>query len=120
MGRFEESVAMIEMAIRLNPMPPSTWYVFLATALANAGRYDEAASVSRRAVKLAPNNLFAQLILVLSCIRGGCDEEARYAAAEVLRIQPGFSVDDLAKRLPYKNPLVIEQFVNDLRNAGLR
>jgi adenylate cyclase len=120
MGRHEESVAMIKKGMRLNPMPSSPWYVFLATALFNAGRYDEAVTTSRNAVKLAPNNIFAQLVLVVSCIRGGCEEEARNAAAEVLRIQPGFSLDNLAKRLPYKHQAVIEQNVNDMRKAGLK
>jgi len=119
-GRYEESVAMTQKGMRLNPMSPSPWYVFLAAALVNAGRYEEALNASRNAVKLAPNNLFAQLALVRSCIRGGCDEEARYAAAEVLRIQPGFSLDNFAKRLPYKNQVVIEQSVNDWRKAGLK
>ena len=119
-GRKEEAVPMIEKAIRLNPMPPSSWYVFLSSALSNAGRYDEAVTASRKAVKLSPNNIFAQLALVLSCNLGRRDEEARSAAAEVLRIQPNFSVDNFAKRMPYKDPADIQRIVKAWRKAGLK
>lgn len=119
-GKNEEAVAMIEKAIRLNPMPPSSWYVFLGSAMLNAGRYDAAVNASRKAVKLSPNNIFAQLALVVSCILGSHDEEARSAAAEVLRIQPNFSVENFAKRLPYKDPSDIERLVKAWRKAGLK
>ena len=119
-GRNEEAVAMIEKAIRHNPMPPSSWYVFLGSALSNAGRYDEAVTASRKAVELSPNNIFAQLALVLSCNLGSRDEEARSAAAEVLRIQPNFSVDNFAKRMPYKDPADIQRIVKAWRKAGLK
>jgi adenylate cyclase len=119
-GRNEEAVAMIEKAIRHNPMPPSSWYVFLGSALSNAGRYDEAVTASRKAVELSPNNIFAQLALVLSCNLASRDEEARSAAAEVLRIQPNFSVDNFAKRMPYKDPADIQRIVKEWRKAGLK
>ncbi len=119
-GRNEEAVAMIEKAIRLNPMPPSSWYVFSSSALINAGRYEEAVTTSRKAVKLSPDNIFAQLALVLSCILSSRDEEARSAAAEVLRIQPNFSLENFAKRLPYKDPAYTERLVKAWRKAGLK
>jgi adenylate cyclase len=119
-GRNEEAVAMIEKAIRHNPMPPSSWYVFLGSALSNAGRYDEAVTASRKAVELSPNNIFAQLALVLSCNLASRDEEARSAAAEALRIQPNFSVDNFAKRMPYKDPADIQRIVKEWRKAGLK
>jgi adenylate cyclase len=119
-GKREEAVAMIEKAIRLNPMPPSSWYVFLSSALLNAGRYEEAVTASQKATKLSPNNMFAYLALVLSYSLGDRDDEARSAAAEVLRIRPKFSVDKFAKRLPYKDPEDIQKMVKAWRNAGLK
>lgn len=119
-GKREVAVAMIEKAIRHNPMPPSSWYVFLGSALLNTGRYEEAVIASRKAARLSPNNMFAQLALVLSYSLDSRDEAARSAAAEVLRIQPNFSVDNFAKRLPYKDPADIQRMVKAWRNAGLK
>jgi hypothetical protein len=48
------------------------------------------------------------------------EEEARAAAAELLRLDPEFSVDRIAKRLPFKDKAYTERYVNALRKAGLK
>ena len=50
----------------------------------------------------------------------GREKEARAEAAEVLRINPKFSVDSWAKRLPYKDQSVTDNLINALRKAGLK
>ncbi len=45
--------------------------------------------------------------------------EAAAAAKEVLRINPRFSIESYAKRLPFKNKADIELNVAALRKAGL-
>jgi adenylate cyclase len=67
-----------------------------------AGQFEEAVAESIKAVQLEPNNLWARLTLASSYGSLGREEEARAAAAEVLRIDPKFSVEHFAKRLPYK------------------
>jgi hypothetical protein len=48
------------------------------------------------------------------------EEEARAAAAELRRLDPEFSVDRIAKRLPFKDKVYTERYVNALRKAGLK
>jgi len=50
----------------------------------------------------------------------GREEEARAEAAEILRINPKFSVDYYAKRLPFKDQSVNDRIVAALRKAGLK
>jgi hypothetical protein len=52
--------------------------------------------------------------------RAGRNEEARIEAAEVLRINPKFSLEQFAKSLKYKKQEDIERTVNALRKAGLK
>ncbi|MBW2670163.1 MAG: tetratricopeptide repeat protein, partial [Deltaproteobacteria bacterium] len=52
-------------------------------------------------------------------IKFGRDEEARVHAAEVLGINPKFSLESYAKTLHYKNKADIEDYVAALRKAGL-
>jgi hypothetical protein len=47
-------------------------------------------------------------------------KEAQAEAKEVLRINPSFSVEYFAKRLPAKSQLHKEQMVESLRKAGLK
>jgi len=50
----------------------------------------------------------------------GKEKEARAEVAEVLRINPKFSVEYLAKILPYKDRSESDKIVNALRKAGLK
>ncbi len=48
------------------------------------------------------------------------EKEARAEAAEVLRINPKFSVDSHAKMLSFKDQSVNDRVVDALRKAGLK
>jgi hypothetical protein len=48
------------------------------------------------------------------------EKEALAEAAEVLRIDPKFSVDNLAKVLSYKDQSVNHRMVDALHKAGLK
>jgi hypothetical protein len=50
----------------------------------------------------------------------GREKEARAEAAEVLRIDPKFSLDSLAKMLPYKEQSGTDKVADALRKAGLK
>ena len=50
----------------------------------------------------------------------GREKEARAEAAEVLRIDPKFSLDYYAKTLPYKDQSETDKIINALRKAGLK
>jgi hypothetical protein len=50
----------------------------------------------------------------------GREQEARAEAAEVLRLNPKFSVDSYANRLTFKDQSVTDNFVDALRKAGLK
>jgi hypothetical protein len=47
-------------------------------------------------------------------------EDARAEAAELLRINPNFSVDQFVKRLPYKNQAEYDRLADALYKAGLK
>jgi len=50
----------------------------------------------------------------------GREEEARSEAAEVLRINPQFSLEVLKQTAPIKDPAVAERVFTALRKAGLK
>jgi adenylate cyclase len=50
----------------------------------------------------------------------GRDAEAQAAAAEVLRINPKFSLEVHKQRAPFKDPVMLERHIATLRKAGLR
>ncbi len=118
--RPEEAIPMFQKAIRLNPNAPGQFFVHLGHAFCDSGRFEEAIPAYKKGIQRAPNFLFAHLGLVTTYILMGRGKEARAEAEEVLRIDPKFSVDQMAKRgLPYKDQWQIDKIVNAWRKAGL-
>jgi adenylate cyclase len=119
-GRPEEGIPLFQKAIRLNPFGPPHLYREFGHALRNAGRFEEAVSAYKKAIQLAPDNIYPHIFLAVTYIQMGREKEARAEAAEVLRIDPKFSVDYLAKVLSYKDQSVNDRTVDALRKAGLK
>jgi TolB-like protein/predicted Zn-dependent protease len=118
-GKPEEAIGMAEKAVRLGFHPH--WYLFdLGHAYALTGRYEEAIATLRQFLSRTPNVLHAQLVLALAYSEAGRVEEARAAAAEVLRISPQFSLEVHRQRAPIKDPAVLERHIVALRKAGLK
>jgi len=119
-GRQEDAIALFKKATRLNPMPPD-WYLFsLGNAYCLTGQYEQASATVQKVLKRNPDDLIAHIALTTSYSMGDREEEARAEAAEVLRIDPKFSLEYFAKTLPYKNKAHIEQYIEALRKAGLK
>jgi adenylate cyclase len=119
-GRHEESIPEYKQAIRLNPIPPSFYTYGLGLAYCFTEQYEEAITWGEKSVRQWPNSLYAHLILTVIYNSLGRDEEARTEAAEVLRINPKFSVEKWAKRLTYKNQADNDFLISALRKAGLK
>jgi adenylate cyclase len=118
-GRAEEGIRYLEHAIRLNPFAPAMFFNNLAVAYRDAGQYEKAIEECKKALQREPNTQFPYIHMAISYLRLGREEEARAAAAEILRINPKFSLERYAKTLPFTQP-VAEGIVKDLRKAGLK
>jgi adenylate cyclase len=118
--RWEESIPEYKVAIRLNPIPPNYYLFGLGHSYAMTGQYEEAIKWGEKAVLQKPNSFLAHLFLTQIFSLSGRDEEARIEAAEVLRINPKFSVEKWAKKFTYKNQADKERCIEALRNAGLK
>jgi adenylate cyclase len=118
-GRCEESIPEYKRAIRLDPIPPNNHFWSLGLSYAYMGQYEEAITWCEKAVRREPDDLLARMMMTVVFSLSGRDEEARVEAAEVLRIQPKFSVKGFEKKLTYKRKEDSEKFLDALRKAGL-
>jgi adenylate cyclase len=118
-GRAEEGIPYMQNALRLNPFPSCNYFSNLAIIYCESGHYEKAIEASKRALQCEPNIPFPYVVLAISYIRLGREEEARAAAAEIRRINPKFSLDRYAKNAPFTQPQV-ERNIEDLRKAGLK
>jgi adenylate cyclase len=119
-GRPEEGVEFVKKAIRLNPIPPAYYFNHLGAAYRVSGQYEEAITAYKKAIHNQPTLLFAHLGLAASYIHVGQEEEAHAEAAEVLKIDPEFSLERYAKTYPLKNKADKDLYIAALRKAGLK
>jgi len=81
--------------------------------------YEEGISVAKKAVELQPDSLYAHTCLASCYALLGQNDMAKAEAAEVMRIDPKFSVANIKKQAPYKDPADTEHLIRSLRMAGL-
>ena len=105
--------------MRLNPFPLIVYYWVLGRAYFMAGQYEKAIATFKKALKRNPDYLTAYIYLAACHSSLDRQTESEAAVKEVLRINPKFSLESYAKRLPFKNKADIELFVAALRKAGL-
>jgi adenylate cyclase len=116
-GRPEEGIPLLKKAIRLNPMPHFLWYVTLGRAYFLSGRYEEAMATYRKAVEGNADFRDAHVGLASTYAVLGREKEARSEAAEILRIDPSFSIKKFAIFMQFQ--VGIEPEIEGLRKAGL-
>jgi TolB-like protein/Tfp pilus assembly protein PilF len=119
-SRWEESIPEYRKAIRLDPIPPQLYLWSLGLSYAYTGQYEEAIAWCEKAVVQEPNDLLARIMMTVVYSLSGREEEARAEAAEVLRIQPKFSLKGVETKLTYRKKSDREQFLAALRKAGLK
>ena len=118
-GRWEESIVLGEKSMRLNPFPLIVYNWVLGRAYFMTGQYEKAIATFKKALKRNPDFLTAHVYLAACYSSLDRQTESAAAVKEVLRINPKFSLESYAKRLPFKNKADIERYVAALRKAGL-
>jgi adenylate cyclase len=125
-GRFEEAMAMNKKAMRLQPSYPTWLLMEFVMCHYYLDRYAEALELADELHNLAESRgedqilLAYHLILVMNYIRLGRNQEARSAAAELLRLFPDFTLEWDRQYSRYKDPAHLERQHDDLRKAGLK
>jgi TolB-like protein len=112
-GRWEESIQEYKKAIRLDPIPPSNYLWSLGLSYGLAGQYDKAIAWCEKAVHQEPESVWARIMMAAVYSWSGRDEDALAEGAEVLRLNPDFSLERFAKR-------ATPRLVMALRKAGLK
>ena len=116
----EESLKALDRYFELDPLYPDVALYFRAEAESGLGRYQDAVDTLRQRLTRNPRSQTSYALLA-SCY-GHLDrkEDASAAWNEVLKIEPGFSLERRRRILPYKNPETFEQRIEGLRKAGLQ
>ena len=118
-ARPQEGLEQITKAIDLNPFH-AFWYEYVqAHSYDLLGRQEEAIELMNKVLAIIPDFIPARRHLAVIYVDLNRMQEARAEIAEILRINPGYSISEWSARARYTDPAIRQRFVDNLRKAGL-
>jgi adenylate cyclase len=118
-GKAEEAIEEFKIARRLNPFPPDWILNYSSVAYRVNGEYEKAIEILQKVIKRSPDTWLSHFELAACYGLLGREEEARAAAAEVLRIRPDFTIEKLYAHA-YRDKADKERTIEVLLKAGLK
>jgi adenylate cyclase len=119
-GRYEEANVKLETALRLNPLRPLPYVNNLAWSCLGNKQYDKAIFLWTETLERNPDYLFAFMGLTAAHELSGNKEKAQWAAENLLRVNPKFSIDVEEKMFPLKDEAFKKRLFDAYRSAGLK
>jgi adenylate cyclase len=120
LGRPEEAIGFVKKAMRVDPKSGPWVACWLGDSYYWLHRYDEAVAAYQDAVRRNPNYLTARRNLAATYAEMGRERDAKAEAAEVLRLNPSFSVELFRSRIAIKSEADLNRLVTALQKAGLK
>jgi adenylate cyclase len=106
--------------MRHDPFHPHFAPLMVGEACYLLKQYDEAQRWLRQCTARAPNHQYGHAFLAATYAQVGRLDDARTEAAEVLRVNPKYSIGETQKRVSFfKRAEDMEHLVDGLRKAGL-
>jgi adenylate cyclase len=120
-GRPQEAIPILQKSLRLSPIPVNSWVLsVLALSYRELCQYEEAIATYGKVLQIyGPDHLLAHLELAITYALMDCEKENRIEGAEVLRIDPKFSIERYIKVLPFDQSKK-DRIADALCKAGLK
>jgi TolB-like protein len=121
LGEHEVALEHLAHSMRLSPLDPFMFSAQNGIAFVHflAGRYDEALSWARKALRESPDSRAALRVIAASGALAGSPKDAQKAMARLLEIDPTLRVSDLKDIAPLRRPQDVARYAEGLRKAGL-
>jgi len=118
-GQPLAAIPQIERAMRLDPAFSHQFLHLLGTAYLVAGKYETASTIFRQRILLAPETDFSRAFLAAALGHLGQTDAARRTWLELKAINPKYSFDEHAGRLPFKRQADVDGIKEGLTKAGV-
>jgi adenylate cyclase len=118
-GQSEIALQRIRKAIRLCPVCPMWFLVTLGQVCRVLGKIDDSIEAYREMVHRDPDHIEGHIGLAGILSELGNLEQAEVSAAEILRINPNYSIGRYFSNIAYRDQAVITRFAEGLKKAGL-
>lgn len=117
-GKPEEAIGLVQRAMQLNPINPA-WYLWeLGHAYYLTNQFEKAIETFNKLLARNPNFLPAYSYLVAMYVELEMEKELQVATAKLEGLSAHISIQDWKKRLPYKDPKMLDRLFDALKKAG--
>lgn len=120
-GQMKDAIACFERALVLSPFDPFTFNIHFGMGLAHAelGDFAKAIELVEKGLHSAPGVTWAYRMLASYHAQSGNQEKAAAALAELLRHNPGLTIEKLLRGMPPSLIASQPRYLEGLRKAGL-
>ncbi len=120
-GEGEDAVDATERALSLSPLDPLRYFYdsLAATAAASAGRYDRAIELGKRSLRYNRTHTSTYRAIAIAQVLGDHLPDARKTVAQLLQLEPNFTLSRFIARSPTTQFPHGVQLVDALRRAGV-
>jgi adenylate cyclase len=118
-GRAPEAIEFMKRIMRLDPFHPAVYFQYLGNAYYLTGKYETALELMRTGASRMAGYRPVFVWLAAAAAQSGRDDEARQAAADVLRLQPDFTIAKWLQLLRLARQEDADRLADGLRKAGL-
>jgi adenylate cyclase len=118
-GRAPEAVAFMRRVMRQDPFPPPISFSYLGNAYYLSGDYDDAFKTLHAGMEKMPGYRAIPVWLAAAAAQSGRDEDARTAAALVLKLAPKFTIAGWLRHIAFNRQADADHLATGLRKAGL-
>jgi adenylate cyclase len=118
-GRATEAIGFMKRIMRLDPFHSAVYFQYLGNAHYLIGEYDTAYALIKTGAQRMPGYRPVFVWLAAAAAQSGRSEDARRAAAEVMRLQPDFTIANWLQFLRLARQTDSDHLAEGLRKAGL-
>ena len=118
-GNTHEAIEYLKRIMRLDPFHSPLYYCFLGNAYYQSGRYEDALNLLRTATSRMPGLRPALVDHAAAAGQLGLHEEARQAAARVIRLQLDFTITSWLRLIRLAKQDDADRLAEGLRKARL-
>jgi adenylate cyclase len=119
-GEPARAIEVAKAQMRLDPFHPHFAPLIVGEACYVLRQYHEARRWLHEATSRAPNHQYGHAFLAATYAQLGQLDEARAEAAEVMRLNPNYTIGGQRKVSVFKSAEDVEHLVDGLRKAGFR
>lgn len=121
LGEGAQAAAAADMALRLSPLDPMRYFFdsLAATALLAGGNWERAVELAQRSIRANRRHASTWRSVAYALVMMDRVDEARSAIAELLAIEPSYTVSAFRQRFPGRDGPMAEPWARALAAAGL-